>query len=194
MDTAYTSLVQQAAHWTPLSPTQSERLCAAFRPSSYGAGEHVLLPGSKRHEILFVAEGLLRFYYPGEGGKESNKAFVAEEEFAGALAAANLGLPVLYGVEALEQTHLLVATYDDFEQLMAADPVFERLGRKLAELILMRKELRTRSMLLHSASERYASFVHDHPDLVQRVPQYHIASLLGISEVHLSRLRRQESH
>lgn len=185
------SLIQAAAHWVHLNRAQQETLAAAFRVRTVDAKEHLVTPGSTTHDVLFVAEGLLRFYYPSNDGRESNKTFVAEDNFAGALAAANLGLPLLYGIEALEPTTVLTTSYTRFVHLMEQDPAFERLGRKLAELILTRKELRTRALLVQNARERYVDFVKKHPTLVQRVPLYHIASLLGITDVHLSRIRRE---
>lgn len=189
MDPAFDQLRSAASRWTALDGEQWARFARLFTLQTLDRREHFALPGSAAHDVLFVSEGLLRFYYPGDEGKESNKAFVGAGEFAGALAAANLGVPLLYGVEALEPTRALVAPYADFAALMDGDATFERLGRKLAELILTRKERRTRSMLLRNASERWADFVASAPDLVQRVPQYHIASYLGITEVHLSRIR-----
>ena len=67
--------------------------------------------------------------------------------------------------------------------------MFERLGRKLIESLLVRKELRTRSLLQQSAKERYLSFLETYPHLVARIPQYQLASYLGITEVSLSRLK-----
>ena len=129
-------------------------------------------------------------YYADADGKESNKAFVAESGFAGPLAASALDLPVLYGIEAIEPTELLVAPWQDFRALFDVDPVFDRLGRSLAELILVRKELRTRSLLQLDARERYLDFLHSSPELAQRLPQYQIASYLGVTEETLSRVRR----
>ena len=186
----YRLLLDAAARWVTLAEPQRRTLAGLFALREVEARQPLALPGSERHDVLFVARGLLRFYYPGADGKEANKAFVREGTFAGALASAHLGVPLLYGIEALEPTTVLVAPYADFAALMDREPVFERLGRRLAEAILVRKERRTRAMLLQTATERYADFVRDHPDLVQRVPLYHIASLLGVTDVHLSRIRR----
>ncbi len=162
-------------------------------PEPVDAREHLFLPGDGDHDVLFVAAGLLRFYYPSaDGEREANKAFLVAGQFGGALGAAQLGLPLLYGVEALEPSVVLRAAYSDFSDLMDDDPAFERLGRKLAEHLLARKERRARSMLLQNASERYRDFADAHTDLMQRVPLYHIASLLGITDVHLSRIRREQ--
>jgi len=99
-------------------------------------------------------------------------------------------VPLLYGIEALEDSTVLAAPVAHFSALMDADPTFERLGRKLAELILARKERRTRAFLLQSATERYLDLERQRPDLLQRVPLFHLASYLGVTDVHLSRLRR----
>ena len=185
------ALIDAALRWAPLDADRQRELATRFRTREVAAGEAVALPGDDRHEVLFVARGLLRFYYPGGDGREANKAFVAEGEFAGAVASAQLGVPILYGIEALEASTVLAMPYAEFSALMDAEPAFERLGRKLAETILARKERKARDLLLKNASERYDDLVAERPDLVQRVPLYHLASYLGITDVHLSRVRRQ---
>lgn len=178
------------ARWIELPDPEFRTLAGLFRVRTADRNEHVVLPGSTVHEFLFVHRGLLRFYYVGDDGVESNKAFVAEGEFAAPLAAFQLGLPVTYGVQALEPTAFLAANYTQFVALFDAAPAFDRLGRKLAEHLLVRKERRTRSFLQQDAGERYRDFAQEHPALIERVPQYQIASYLGISEVSLSRLKR----
>ena len=178
------------SQWVQLSDTQWARLASIFRMRSVPTQASILLPGDRVHELVFVVKGLLRFYYLNDGGVESNKAFVKENEFAGPLASASLNLPVIYGIQTLEPAVLLVARYADFAALFDEDPAFDRLGRKFAELLLVRKELRMRSMLQKKAAARYQEFCEQYPGLLQRVPQYHIASFLGITEVSLSRLRR----
>ena len=177
--------------WVSLSDLQWRTFSSIFTEKSVAAREHLLYPGSTEHELVFVADGLLRFYYLSKDGVESNKAFVTGGNFAGPLAAAALNLPVIYGVEALEHTTLLAADFDAFTALFEEHPVFDRFGRKLAELILTRKELRTRSLLQQSATERYVEFRKQRPDLIGRVPQFHIASYLGITEASLSRIKRE---
>lgn len=179
--------------WVALSDSEFETLARLFHHRSVERNTQVVLPGTAAHELLFVCRGLLRFYYVGSDGIESNKAFVAENEFAAPLAAFHLDLPVTYGVQALEPTTFLAADYAEFVALFDAAPAFDRLGRKLAEYLLVRKEQRTRSFLQQDAGERYRDFLRQHPALAARVPQYHIASYLGISEVSLSRLKRSHT-
>ncbi len=173
--------------WVSFSDAQWAQLSALFEPRTYAENEHVLLPGDFVHEVVFVNKGLLRLYYLSEDGVETNKAFVAENQCAKPLAASLMNLPVYYGTQALEPTQVLVA---DFVALYDEDPIFDRLGRRIAETILIGKEMRARTLLQQKARERYLTFVEQFPDLVDRVPQYHIASYLGITEVSLSRIKR----
>ncbi len=189
----YRQLRTAIHQWVELTDRQWDILSDIFHPRRVDEGKHILLPGDYVYELLFVCSGLLRFYYLSENGDESNKAFIAENTFAGPLAASALDLPVIYGIQALEPTTLLVASYADFVALFDENPVFDRLGRKLAEWLLIRKELRMRNLLQQQAKDRYLTFRQQFPDLVNRVPQYHVASYLGITEVSLSRLKRNLS-
>ena len=183
-------LAGAAACLAGLAPADAARLAAAFETRAVAAAEALARPGDPRHEVLFVARGLLRFYYPGADGREANKAFVADGQFAGALAAAALGEPIVYGIEAMEDSVVLAVPYARLDALMTEHPPLERFGRRLAERILARKERRARSLMLDNATERYLDFCAREPGLVQRVPQRHVASLLGMTDVHLSRVRR----
>lgn len=173
-----------------LTEAQWRQLALIFRPKQAPRQKHILLPGSDVQELLFVGDGLLRFYCISDNGLESNMAFVAESMFACPLSAFSINLPVIYGIQALEPTTYLSAKYTDLFALFDQDPVFDRLGRRLTELSLTGKELRTRSLLQQSAKERYLDFLKQYPGFVQRMPQYHIASYLGITDVSLSRLNR----
>lgn len=186
---AFAKLHTAVAQWVDLTETQWQQLAAIFKPRQAEVRQFIVLPGATQHEVMFVTQGLLRFYYVGEDGKETNKAFIAENEFAGPLASASLNLPLYFGIQALEETHMLVAQYDDYVNLYEQDLIFERLGRKLTETLLIRKELRTRSLLMQNAKERYLNFLETYPNLVDRIPQYQLASYLGITEVSLSRLK-----
>lgn len=185
----YSQLRSVVSEWVDLDDAQWSRFASVFRARSVSSGCHVLHVGATEQFVYFVSTGLLRVYYVSRDGKESNKAFGTEGMLGGPLVASILGLPSYYGIETLEDTDLLVAPVDRFTALYDEDPAFDRIGRRLMEQSLVRKEIRERSFLQQSATQRYLDFQTKHPDLVQRIPQYHIASYLGVSEVTLSRLR-----
>jgi len=99
-----------------------------------------------------------------------------------------LGRASPFGIQAMEDTTLLMASYADFEALYDRHPMIERLGRKLIESILISKMNRERSFLINDARHRYEEFVLQCPELVARIPKSHLASYLGITESSLSRL------
>ena len=100
--THHQKLHMALAQWVDLDIPPWQRLAAIFELRTVPAQEHLLLPGDRVYELLFAYEGLLRFYYAASDGTESNKAFIAEDMFAGPLAASALDLPVLYGIQTLE--------------------------------------------------------------------------------------------
>lgn len=185
----YESLRKTLNQWVELPDEQWNEFASIFQVKTAEKGDFILLPGDLEYELMFVYEGLLRIYYINEEGEESNKAFPAEGMFAGPLATALLGMPSRYGIQALEPTKMLATNYNNYFDILERHPVFDRLGRKVLEWVLGQRELREQSLLQKSAKERYKDFLEERPDLVQRIPQYHIASYLGITEVSLSRLR-----
>lgn len=189
----YDQLRTALKKWVDLPDAQWNELAAIFHPKTVTKDNYLLHPGDEVYELYFVGEGLLRIYYLNDQGKESNKAFPAEDGFAGPLATALLKMPSRYGIQALEDSVLLAAQYDDYFNLLDQHPVFDRLGRKIMEWLLGRRELREQSLLQQSAKERYLDFKEQYSGLLNRIPQYHIASYLGITDVSLSRLRSELS-
>lgn len=177
-----------------LTKTAWHDLTPLFRQLTLKKGDHIVLPGDATSGLYFVCRGLIRYYYITEEGKEWNKAFIAEDSLAASFSEDFLGYPSPYGIQALENTILLSARYIDFESLYERHASIERLGRRFIEQVLAAKLSRERSFLHHDATSRYQDFLRQHPGLSERIPQYHLASYLGVTEVTLSRLRGQISN
>lgn len=184
----YRRLREALSRWAELPDPRWEELASIFRVKRVSEGAYPLHPGDEDYDLMFVGEGLLRIYYIDEEGRESNKAFPAEDGFAGPLATALLGMPSRYGIQALEDSVLLAARYADYFALLDRHPAFDRLGRKIVEWVLGQRELREQSLLQKSTRERYLEFRRRHPELIERIPQYQVASYLGVTDVTLSRL------
>jgi CRP-like cAMP-binding protein len=178
------------SQWADFGDREWNMLEAVFRIREVGKGAILLKPGERAQGILFVCSGLLRYFYRETDGREVNKAFLCEGTFSSPLSACATGMEIGCGVEALEPTVILIADAAAFNALYDAHPVFDRMGRKLGEWWMALKESRTRAFQSLDARERYLDFIRMHGGLAQRLPQYHIASYLGITEVSLSRIRR----
>lgn len=190
-DARFRVMRESATRWVEIPDPQWAALAACFRPVDRGRAQHLVLPGAPMQNVFFVARGLLRMYYLDADGRSWNKSFVQEGYFAGAFSSYLLGLPAPFGIEALEPTSVLAARWADVEALFDRHPALERLGRRFAEWLLVRKELRERALLELDATARYEEFLRDHADVAGRIPNYHVASYLGVTEVTLSRIRRK---
>jgi len=188
-DARFHTMRRVMGRWVEIPDPQWAELAACFRPVECVRGGHLVLPAAPLPHLYFVVRGLLRLYYLDADGRMWNKSFIAEGGIAGSFSSYLLGLPAPFGIEALEPTTVLAARWADIERLFDRHPVFERLGRRFAEWLLVRKELRERALLELDATERYQQFLRDEPDVAGRVPNYHAASYLGVTEVTLSRIR-----
>ena len=142
-------------------------------------------------DFYFINTGLVRFFYLKEEGKEYNKAFAMENDFVGSFSAMIRDTPCRYSVQALEETEVLVIPVRIIQNGYNRHPAWERIGRRHAESVAVKKEIRESEFLLDQAETRYRRLLSDYPALVSRVQQYHLASYLGVTDVALSRIRKK---
>lgn len=149
--------------------------------------------GDPVKEISFVAKGLIVNFYTSDAGEDFIKYFVQEKTFVGCYSSLLLGVPASFSSQALEPSTLVTLQYKDLESLYRRHPCWERMGRIIAEKLYVEKEKREQYFLMADAKARYEGFLKDSPGLAQRVPQYLIASYIGISPVSLSRIRKSDT-
>lgn len=147
--------------------------------------------GQRDTGLFLILKGLVRFVYATPDGKEYNKSFAAENEFVGCLLSMLSAQACRFSIQALEDCQCLLLSNEKRKQLYQTHTQWERVGRVLAEQLALKKEAREAEFLLDSAEIRYQRFISEHPDWAQRLPQYHIASYLGITDVALSRIRHR---
>lgn len=147
--------------------------------------------GDIASHVFFISSGLVRFYYITEDGREFNKSFAREGEFAGAIQYSSRPEPGRFHIQALEPTRTLAISLQGLERLYRHSLAWANLGRLTMEGLAVRKTEREAEFLLDSAETRYRSFLSRDPGLAERLPLYHIASFLGITDVALSRIRKR---
>lgn len=162
-----------------------------FQQKSLRKQEFFIQAGSTSIDLGFINSGLVCFFYENEHGIEFNKTFCQENQWIAAYSAYLTNTPARFNIQALENTHILTAKLADIVLLFDQHECWQKLGRLLAEQLYIKKEQREAEFLLDSALQRYKNFLHNHPQLEQRLPQYHIASYLGITAVALSRIKNK---
>lgn len=145
--------------------------------------------GETRHPIGFIHRGLVRFSVLTDAGDEVIKDFGVSGHFTVSYGSAVQNEPARVAVIAVEPCELTVWSWVEMRKLLDVHPGWERFSRRVAELLYVRKERRELAFLLQSAGERYAAAAHELGPVLSRIPQFQLASYLGIAPESLSRLR-----
>lgn len=178
---------------TPLSDEDwhyfSSRLTAATFPKK----SLILQAGQTEDHLSFIAEGLVRFYIPGDEENDLTFSFSFAGDFVSAYDSFLTRLPCGYHTEALTNTTLLRISWSDLQDIYKHTAAGNTIGRHASEdlyLTLLRREI---SLLKESAEQRYMQLVIDQPHLIREIPLKYIASYIGITPQALSRIRKRIS-
>ncbi len=152
--------------------------------------EHFIEEGKVAHHLAFVASGLM-YYYLSDEGETKVGQFFFEGHWAADFYSFITNEASKINIRALEDTELLLISYEDLEGLYQRLPKFERLGRLFIERVYVSAHQRNNSFLSESPETRYLNLINERPKVVERVPQYLIASYLGIKPESLSRIRKK---
>lgn len=162
-----------------------------FNVRTFDAGTAIITAGDHVREIGFVLRGLVRYYYLTAKGKELNKSFGGPGQPISSVSSLVAKQPSPFFVEALEPCVAMFIDYAVLLELCELHCDWERFVRALLERLAIRKERREADLLMLSAQQRYIEFLAEYEQLAERIPNYHIASYLGITDVALSRIRRR---
>lgn len=150
-------------------------------------GTILLKEGQKSDEGYFVLKGCIRTYYI-IGGEEKTTAFYTEMEGLTPHCVISKA-PSEYYISCVEDTILIVTDPETEADSFSKFPKFESLCRILSEELLAKQQINLDEFKTSSPEQRYLNLLQKRPDLIQRVPQYQLASYLGIKPQSLSRLR-----
>ncbi len=154
-------------------------------------GEHFNLVGVICKNLAFIQNGIFRIYLTNEKtGEQQNLFFFTENEFLVSIKSFLTQTPCNYTIEALEESELIQISHANLMEVYKQSHAWETFGRKLAEQHFMFLQQRTESLLIKTAQERYEDMLQQFPDIMSRIPLYHIASYLGIKGPSLSRIRK----
>ncbi|WP_437983260.1 Crp/Fnr family transcriptional regulator [Sorangium sp. So ce117] len=156
-------------------------------------GELMTRAGERPRDFGLVLSGLVRKFYVTPRGRDVTRGFAMEGELVGAYAALLSKCASQLSVQALEDSSVLVVEFEAFERLYDRHPSWSTLGRRVAEALFVEREQRAAELLTLSAEQRYEALLARSPALAERVPQYQIASYLGITPVSLSRIRARRA-
>lgn len=178
---------------SPLKKETWDVLFPLFKEGQLKAGDYFVRENEVARKIAFLESGVVRAFFINQEGQEYNKQFFVAPSSIGAYSSLLTGKPNLIPQQALTDCIIRSCDFYSLVQLYPSHPDLERLARKMAEYYFLEKEKKELEIVLLDASQRYKIFQQEFPTLEQLIPQYHIASYLGISATQLSRIRHQFS-
>lgn len=153
--------------------------------------EFFIKKGQFAKEIAFLETGIVRAFYVNSSGKEYNKQFFSSPSIIGSYASLISKQSNQVAQQALTDCKIWRAPFHKIEILSDGNYEIERLRRIIAERYFLNNEKKELEMAMLDADERYLIFRNEYPGIELIIPQYHIASYLGISPTQLSRIRRK---
>lgn len=186
----FTKLKSYVCQFVSLSEEDWQKVIPCFHFYSLQKNDFLIQSGSVCNYVYFINSGGLRMFYL-ENGKDITRYFVFEEQFASALTSFLTRQPSLENIQALEDTELLRLSYADLQMLYCEVTAWQELGRRILENAYIISTRRIESLICLDATQRYLNLVVTYPDIFQRLPQYHIATYLGVEPETVSRIRRR---
>ncbi|QXV66864.1 Crp/Fnr family transcriptional regulator [Mucilaginibacter sp. 21P] len=171
-----------------IDKNEKELIAGLFHEKKYGKGEYFLKEGDVCKYVGFMISGVMR-YYINDDGEDKTYGFAKESEFICNNESFLPQLPSRQSIQALEDCNLLVIGYNDLQRFYISFKNGERFGRLVIEQVFIKTLRGFNSFYTDSPEIRYEKFVKEYPDLLQRIPQYYIASYVGVKPQSLSRIR-----
>lgn len=139
----------------------------------------------------YIQNGCVRIYYLNENGFEVTLNFAIEDWWISDIASFHYHTPSSLYMETLEDSDIYFLNPDSKEKLLQELPKFERVFRMLVQRRLAVLQDRLIHTISKPATDRYLEFTSLYPTISQRVPQYYIASYLGVSPEFVSTIRKR---
>lgn len=174
-----------------ISDTEMEKLLSFCCVRTYKRLSYLVEPGKTPDEVFYINKGILRVVVVDQTGKEHTIHFALENQFIADYSSFILQQPSIYYLQALERTEVVIMPRKAIEWGYANLQQGNKLGRLIAEFYFIYQDNRIKNLYARTPKERYDLIEEVFPDINSRAPQHMIASYLGVTPVHLSRLKKE---
>lgn len=185
-------LIKSISKYIKLSSEEENLIETFWTDKTLEKGDYLLRNGETCRTDNFVVNGALKaFYINPETGKEEILYLAIENWWATDIESFQKQKPSIYNIQAIENTTLLQIGYDSFQEMLRQIPKLERFFRIILENYLGSLQKRIILNKTLDAEQRYLDFLKNYQKISKKVPNYLIASYLGVTAEFLSRMRKK---
>ncbi len=185
---ASAAIAEHFADFAMLPADEWQHFITLLRARRFQKNATLLRQGAVADRLFFLVEGVVCLRHQ-QGGRSINLGFDFENRFVTAYAGLLTRTASSFAITALQPCITVELMADDLRALYDRHGCWERVGRRMAEQRFANKQLKEDQIRSLSTEERYRAILRDKPYLIRRVPQYELASYLGIAPETLSRIR-----
>ncbi len=171
-----------------MTPQEFDGIAPAFEIRKFPKKTKVISVGETENYFNIIMKGLVRKYMLVKK-KEVTMQLSTEGHMIHSEISFNLQVPSDCIIETIEPTTFIAISYANIQMIYEKFPKTERLGRLIITEMFIKKDHRDFEQLNKSTRERFLEYMHNHPDMLQRVPQKYLASYLNIKPETFSRLK-----
>lgn len=186
-------LVDYVQRFVSLEEDEAEQFVSHFKEVKVKKRQFLVQPGFTNKHRAFVVKGAFRTYAVTDDGLDHTLQFAIENWWVSDFNSYIYQHPATLFIVALEDSTILQIDYQKEQYLKKTNHKFETFFRIMAEKGLAFEHRRILFNLINDAEARYENFLLNFPNFVQRVPQYALASYLGMSTEFLSRIRNKRT-
>ncbi len=176
-----------------LTPEEENIFLNSFKLTKVKKRQFIVQPDFVAKHRHYVLEGAFRAYVVADEGQDHTVQFAVEDWWISDYNSYIYQQPATMFVVALEDSLILKIDYEAEQALKNSNPKFETFFRIMAESTVAAMQRRLISNLTQSAEERYDTFLSKYPKIANRVPQYALASFLGMTTEFLSKIRNKKT-
>jgi CRP-like cAMP-binding protein len=188
------SLKNQLIEKYSFSEKEADFFVSHFTERKVKKRQFIIQPDFIAKYRIFVIQGTFKAYVIGNDGQENTISLAMDGWWISDPNSYIYQQPATMFVEALEDSLILQLDFENEQTLKSHSHKFETFFRTVAERGLAFMQRRLIASLTLAAEERYEQFAEKYPDFLQRVPQFAIASYLGMTTQYLSRIRKNQTN
>ncbi|WP_407481172.1 Crp/Fnr family transcriptional regulator [Elizabethkingia meningoseptica] len=175
-----------------INDQEFEEILSFFQIRQFRKKENLITAGELCKYHFFVLKGCLRKFCITSKGTEQTTEFAIETWWLTDNMAYEHQLRTDFSIQAVEKSEILYIEHRDQEKLLEIHPKMERYFRFVYQRAYAATQNRIKYIYNFSKEEIYLHFLEGQPQFVQRIPQYLVASFLGLTPEYLSEIRAKK--